>query len=81
MSGTVDIAAKMAAVTDREYVGDEALAWLQRWEDAGGTWRILARDRQSVTVSLLRCDGGEEADRFTSDGPRLFAFIDGRGGN
>ncbi len=28
-----------------------------------------------VTIGLLRCDGGEEVDRFTSDDPRLLAFI------
>jgi hypothetical protein len=31
-----------------------------------------------VTVALLRCDGGEEVDRFTSDDPRLLAFVDAR---
>jgi hypothetical protein len=30
-----------------------------------------------VTVALLRCDGGEEVDRFTSDDPRLIAFVGG----
>jgi hypothetical protein len=24
----------------------------------------------------MRCDGGEEVDRFSSDDPRLLAFID-----
>jgi hypothetical protein len=28
-----------------------------------------------VTVALLRCDGGEEVDRFTSDDPRLLDYI------
>jgi hypothetical protein len=31
-----------------------------------------------VTVALLRCDGGEEVDRFTSDDPRLLAFVGDR---
>jgi hypothetical protein len=29
-------------------------------------------------VALLRCDGGEEVDRFTSDDPRLLSFIGDR---
>jgi hypothetical protein len=29
-----------------------------------------------VTIALLRCDGGEEVDRFTSDDPRLLAYVD-----
>jgi hypothetical protein len=29
-------------------------------------------------VALLRCDGGEEVDRFTSDDPRLLDFLGGR---
>lgn len=28
-----------------------------------------------MTIALLRCDGGEEVDVFTSDDPRLLAFI------
>jgi hypothetical protein len=31
-----------------------------------------------VTVALLRCDGGEEVDRFTSDDRRLRSFIGDR---
>jgi hypothetical protein len=30
-----------------------------------------------VTIALMRCDGGEEVDRFTSADPRLLAFVDG----
>ena len=31
-----------------------------------------------MTIALLRCDGGEEIDRFTSDDPRLLEFIGDR---
>jgi hypothetical protein len=31
-----------------------------------------------VTVALLRCDGGEEVDLFTSDNPQLLSFIGDR---
>ena len=50
-------------------------AELRRWEDSGGAWEVISRKGGGVTVALLRCDGGEEADRFTSDDPRLLAFI------
>ncbi|HET7667320.1 MAG TPA: hypothetical protein VFK56_14880 [Mycobacterium sp.] len=53
-------------------------AELQRWEDSGAVWEVIARSRRSVTVGLLRCDGGEEVDRFTSDDPRLLEFIGDR---
>ena len=53
---------------------------LLRWEGAGGTWRILAELDGSVMVSLCRCDGGEEADRFTTDGAALGSGHDGRRG-
>lgn len=53
-------------------------AELQRWEDSGAVWEVIARSADSVTIGLLRCDGGEEVDRFTSDDPRLLAFIGGR---
>ena len=56
-------------MTSDNCAGDEAAKWQLRWEDDGGTWRILASRGESVTVALLRCDGGEEADQFTSKGP------------
>lgn len=56
----------------------DRVAELQRWEDAGALWRVIARSADSVTVALLRCDGGEEAARFTSDDARLLAFLGDR---
>jgi hypothetical protein len=53
-------------------------AELQRWQDSGGVWEVIARTRDSITIGLLRCDGGEEVDRFTNDDPRLLAFIGDR---
>ena len=53
-------------------------AELQRWQDSGAVWEVIARSEDRVTVGLLRCDGGEEVDRFTSDDPRLLAFIGDR---
>lgn len=55
----------------------DRVAELRRWEDAGATWQVVARNRNGVTVALLRCDGGEEVDRFTSDDPRLLEFVGG----
>ena len=51
---------------------------LRRWEDAGGVWRVLNQDQNSVTVGLYRCDDGEEADRFVATDPRLTQFLAGR---
>jgi hypothetical protein len=56
---------------DRDYVAE-----LVRWEDAGAIWQVVARSTRGVTIALLRCDGGEEVDRFTSDDPALLAFVD-----
>jgi hypothetical protein len=53
-------------------------AELQRWQDSGAVWEVISRKGGRVTVALLRCDGGEEVDRFTSDDPRLVAFIGDR---
>ena len=59
---------------DRDYVAE-----LTRWVDSGATWQVIARTRRGVTIALMRCDGGEEADRFTSGDPKLLAFVaDGR---
>ena len=38
---------------------------LRRWEDFGGVWRVAYRDGSVVTLSLCRCDGGEEVERLT----------------
>jgi hypothetical protein len=51
---------------------------LRRWQDAGAVWEVISRKGHSVTVALLRCDGGEEVDRFTSEDPALLRFIGDR---
>jgi hypothetical protein len=56
----------------------DRVAELQRWQDAGAVWQVLSRHSDSVTVAMLRCDGGEEMERFTSDDPRLLTFIGDR---
>lgn len=53
----------------------DRVAELQRWEDSGAVWSVVSRKPDRVTVALLRCDGGEEVDRFTSDDPRLLVYI------
>lgn len=59
----------------------DRVAELQRWQDSGAVWEVIARSGGSVTIGLLRCDGGEEVDRFTSDDPLLLAFIGDRRSN
>lgn len=56
----------------------DRVAELQRWQDSGAVWAVISRKGGGVTVALLRCDGGEEVDRFTSDDPRLLSFIGDR---
>jgi len=61
-----------------ESVKESALENLQRWETAGGHWQVLSRSPSGLVVALLRCDGGEEAHRFTSPDPALAAYIGDR---
>jgi hypothetical protein len=56
----------------------DRVAELQRWQDAGAVWEVISRKGGGVTVALLRCDRGEEVDRFTSDDPGLLEFIGDR---
>jgi hypothetical protein len=56
-------------------VHTDRVAELQRWEDSGAVWSVVSRRDGRVTVALLRCDGGEEVDRFSSDDPRLLTYI------
>ena len=48
---------------------------LLRWEHAGGTWQVIRRSEHEVTIALCRCDGGEEADRFTSSDADLMTHV------
>lgn len=56
----------------------QALDALIRWEDAGGTWQVLDRRPDQVTVALCRCDGGEEVERLTSDAADVRAHLGDR---
>ncbi len=61
-----------------EVTRSDAVEALQRWQDCGGVWRVVARSAAGVTVALCRCDAGEEVDRITSHDPALPAFLAGR---
>lgn len=54
------------------------VAELKRWEDSGAAWEVISRRGDTLTIALLRCDGGEEMDRFTSDDSHLLDFIGDR---
>lgn len=51
---------------------------LERWQQFGGTWRVLSELRDSITISLCRCDGGEEVQRLTSNDPAILTWLSGR---
>lgn len=48
---------------------------LERWQSFGAMWRVVARAPGSVTISLCRCDGGEEVQRLTSTNPELLGWL------
>ncbi|WP_167759363.1 hypothetical protein [Mycobacterium sp. PS03-16] len=60
-------------MTDRDRVAE-----LQRWQDSGAVWSVVTRSADRVTIALLRCDGGEEVDRFTSGDSALLRFVGDR---
>lgn len=51
------------------------LARLQRWVDAGGTWRVLDRSPDGIAIALCTCDSGEEADRLSSTDSDLIRYV------
>ncbi|MGE2712785.1 hypothetical protein ACQI4L_01875 [Mycolicibacterium litorale] len=51
---------------------------LIRWQDSGAVWTVVSRTPDRVTVALLRCDGGEEVDRFVSCDPAVLRFVGDR---
>lgn len=54
------------------------LETLSRWEDFGGVWEVAHREPGEVTVSLLRCDGGEEVSRMVSCDPEVLRYTQQR---
>jgi hypothetical protein len=56
----------------------DRVAELKRWQDSGAVWEVISRRGDTLTAALMRCDGGEEMDRFTSDDVRLWDFIGDR---
>ena len=46
-----------------------------RWQETGGTWKVLASTPAEVLVALLSCDAGEEMDRFRSADPALLSYL------
>lgn len=57
---------------------DDSVAILDRWEAAGGTWRVVGRRGGEVTVSLCQCDAGTEANRLTSTSTELKRYLAAR---
>lgn len=51
---------------------------LRRWEAAGGAWYVTSADATSATISLRRCDGGEEVDRLVASDPVLLEYVESR---
>jgi hypothetical protein len=51
---------------------------LERWQGLGGTWQVVSRAQGWVTLSLRRCDGGEELQRLTSTIPELLEWLGDR---
>ena len=57
---------------------DDPVEALRRWEEFGAAWEVVARTPEGLTVSLRRCDAGEEVSRLVSDDPALRAYVDER---
>jgi hypothetical protein len=48
---------------------------LQRWVDSGGVLRVVARHDDTVTVAMMTCTAGEEADRLTTTEPEVHKWL------
>ncbi len=56
------------------------LGQVRRWEQSGGTWRVLARTPERIELELLTCDAGEVMQLLTAapPGPDLEEHLAGR---
>jgi hypothetical protein len=48
---------------------------LQRWVDSGGVLRVVNRLDDAVTVAMMTCTAGEEADRLTTTNPDVREWL------
>jgi hypothetical protein len=44
-------------------VADDPLQVVRRWEESGGTWRVVVRTPERLVLDLLTCDAGEVMSR------------------
>jgi len=65
-------------VTDQRATPSSAFETLVRWEDSGGTWEVLRRGPDGVTISLRTCTVGEEVDRLTTTDVDVVAHLGDR---
>lgn len=57
-------------------MASEEIERLRRWVEYGGTLAATDPDPAGrVSVSLRRCDGGEEADRLVTGDPVVLAYL------
>jgi hypothetical protein len=57
-------------------MAEDPVEALRRWTEFGAVWEVVHRTADQVTVSLCRCDGGEEVSRLVSSDPALIAYVD-----
>ena len=57
---------------------DDPVELLRRWEAFGATWEVVHTTPDQVTISLCRCDGGEEVERLVSSDPELRTYVESR---
>ncbi|HET6561595.1 MAG TPA: hypothetical protein VFG72_06950 [Marmoricola sp.] len=55
---------------------EDPVETLRRWTEFGATWEVVHSTSEQVTVSLRRCDGGEEVERLVSNDPRLREYVE-----
>lgn len=53
----------------------DPLEILRRWEDSGGTWRLVHDDDEVVFVELLTCSGSEVMGHICTDDPGVLAHV------
>ena len=71
------MSALISQLVPDDAAGDKPLEILQRWEDSGGTWRIVRDDGRGVDLELLTCSGGEVMGRLATDDPDVLAHVRG----